>query len=73
DITFSKGSMAIGLNWIYRRPGEDKILFHNGGTGGFKSYLGINEKKQFAVIILSNCTVSADDMGSDLMKWLEKN
>ena len=73
EVTFSKNTSAIGLNWFYRQYGHEKFLYHNGATGGFRSYLGINEKEQFAVVILSNCTVGADEMGIALMKWLEKN
>ncbi|MHA4808999.1 serine hydrolase domain-containing protein [Flavitalea flava] len=73
DTTFSNGQSVIGLGWHYTQPGERKVLFHNGATGGYRSYLAINAEKKFAVIILSNCAIWTEKEGNELMKWLEKN
>jgi CubicO group peptidase (beta-lactamase class C family) len=73
DTTFTQGEVSIGLGWHYIKPGKDKVLFHNGETGGYHSFFGVNTKKQFAVVILSNCAISTEDIGGAIMKWLEKN
>jgi CubicO group peptidase (beta-lactamase class C family) len=73
EVTFSNNTVTTGLNWFYLKSGGEKFLFHNGGTGGFKSWLGIHEKKQFAVVILSNSTAEPGEMGRELVKWLENN
>lgn len=72
-VSFTDGTNNIGLGWHYIKPGNDEILFHNGGTGGYRSYLGINLNKKFAVIILSNTAIGTEESGNELMKWLEKN
>jgi CubicO group peptidase (beta-lactamase class C family) len=72
DSTFSQGDLVLGLAWHYIRPGEERVLFHNGGTGGFRSYLAIHLKQQFAVVVLANTAISPDGLGNELMKWLEK-
>ncbi len=72
-ITFQDGHTRIGLGWIFLRSVDDDILFHNGGTGGYRSYLGIDPKTRTAVVLLSNCGVSVDDEGAKIMAWLEKN
>jgi CubicO group peptidase (beta-lactamase class C family) len=72
-ITYESGDTKIGLGWIYRKSGDKDILFHNGGTGGYRSYLGIDRQKKIAVVLLSNCGVGVDDQGAKLMAWLEKN
>jgi CubicO group peptidase (beta-lactamase class C family) len=72
-ITFQDGHTRIGLGWIFLRSVDDDILFHNGGTGGYRSYLGIDPKTRTAVVLLSNCGVGVDDEGAKLMAWLEKN
>jgi len=72
-VTFTQGDTKVGLAWHYIHPGKDEVLFHNGGTGGYHSYLGVNLRKKFAVVILSNTAISADDNGNELMKWLETN
>jgi D-alanyl-D-alanine-carboxypeptidase/D-alanyl-D-alanine-endopeptidase len=70
NITFIEGETKIGLGWHYIKPGNDEVIFHNGETGGYHSYLAINTKKKFAVVILSNCARGTEDVGADIMKWL---
>ncbi|MGI8950949.1 MAG: serine hydrolase domain-containing protein [Chitinophagaceae bacterium] len=72
-ITFSDGSNKVGLAWHYIKPGNDEVIFHNGGTGGFRSYLAINLQKKFAVVVLSNTSIGTEEVGNALMKWLEIN
>jgi CubicO group peptidase (beta-lactamase class C family) len=71
-VTFKTNDATLGMGWHYIKPGKDELLFHNGGTGGYKSYLAINLQKKFAVVILSNTTVSVDAVGNELMKKLER-
>lgn len=42
----------IGMSWII--DNENDIVWHNGGTGSYNSYLGFNPKTKTAVVILSN-------------------
>jgi len=73
DTTFSNHQATLGLNWLYIKPGHEKVLFHNGGTGGYRAYLAIHTRRKFAVVLLSNCAISVDKEGNALMKWLERN
>ncbi len=73
DITFTEGNTRVGLGWHYIKPAADDLIFHNGETGGYHSYLAINPKKKFAVVILSNCARGTEDVGAAIMKWLEIN
>src|SRR5262249_48310186 len=43
----------IGLAWLIQKAGEDEIIWHNGGTGGFRSFTGYNPKTRTGVIVLS--------------------
>jgi CubicO group peptidase (beta-lactamase class C family) len=72
-VTFTAGSTKVGLVWHYIKPGNDEVIFHNGGTGGYRSYLAINPQKKFAVVILSNTSIGAEETGNTIMKWLEIN
>jgi len=72
-VTFTDGSTKTALGWHYIKAGNDEILFHNGGTGGYRSYLGINTDKKIAVVVLSNTAISVDDAGNELVNWLENN
>jgi len=71
-ITFIDGA-KIGMAWHIIKPGADEAIFHNGGTGGYRSYLAINLKNKFAVVILSNTSIATERVGNALMKWLEEN
>jgi len=72
EQTFSQEAVTLGLGWHYIQPGEEKVLFHNGGTGGFRTYLAIHPGKKFAVVMLANAAISVDKEGNELMRWLEK-
>ena len=42
----------IGMSWII--DNENSIIWHNGGTGNYNSYLGFNIETGTAVVVLSN-------------------
>ena len=47
----------VGLNWFRRLPAADDkhgvfFLWHNGETGGFRSFLGIRPDRRAAVVLL---------------------
>ncbi|MBO9636191.1 MAG: beta-lactamase family protein, partial [Chitinophagaceae bacterium] len=73
DTTFSDKNYHIGMVWVLLKYGNLDAIFHNGATGGFRSYLSIAPEKEFAVIVLVNSTVGADKAGADLMRWLNRN
>ena len=58
---FSLGSNGIGLGWIILPSNNGNIIWHNGGTGGFRAFLGFNPETQKGVVILSNSTEDFPD------------
>jgi serine-type D-Ala-D-Ala carboxypeptidase/endopeptidase len=50
----------IGLAWMTTDKG---IVWHNGMTGGYSSFLGFTADGRRGVVILSNTAASADDLG----------
>ena len=61
-------TMAIGLNWISLHARADTIVWHNGGTGGYRSYLGLQPSHTTAVVVLTNSGgAGADDIGAHLL------
>ena len=50
----------IGLAWMTSRTG---IVWHSGGTGGYRSFLGFTADRQRGIVILSNTAVDLDDLG----------
>ena len=55
--------------------GESGVVWHNGGTGDYNSYLGVDIDKGAAVVILSNlapdCRIPATVLGIKLLDELE--
>lgn len=56
-------SMKIGLAWHILSTNSDEVLWHNGGTGGYRSFMGFSKRTNKAIIILNNSTLSPDDLG----------
>ncbi|MEO8909634.1 MAG: serine hydrolase [Gemmatimonadaceae bacterium] len=59
--------MRIGLNWHVLNTSERLIVWHNGGTGGYRSYIGFDTTGKRAVVVLSNQSASVDDIGFHLL------
>ncbi|HSD31271.1 MAG TPA: serine hydrolase [Gemmatimonadales bacterium] len=61
-------TMTIGLAWhILARPGGGSIVWHNGGTGGYRSFAGFDPARGVGVVLLTNSVVGADDIGFHLL------
>lgn len=63
----SSPSMAVGLGWhIFSRP-IGKLVWHNGGTGGYRTFAGFDPVRRIGVVVLSNLDASVDDIGFHLL------
>ena len=64
--------LTIGMNWIRSFDDElaQNIIWHNGGTGGFRTYLGFTEDCQFGVFVLGNTANSVDALAVEILKSL---
>ncbi len=59
--------MSVALGWHVRRSGEKESIWHNGGTGGYRSFVGFNRGGNYGVVVLTNSTAGADDIGFHLL------
>jgi CubicO group peptidase (beta-lactamase class C family) len=59
--------MKIGLGWITRDNGKTRIVWHNGGTGGYRTFCGFIKDKKIGIVVLSNMNISTDDIGFHLL------
>ena len=50
------GGSRVGLAWITTELGERRIVWHNGGTGGFGSFVGFDPEAGRGVVALTNST-----------------
>jgi serine-type D-Ala-D-Ala carboxypeptidase/endopeptidase len=64
--------LEVGLGWlIAQRPGgAGRVLWHNGGTSGFRSFAGLARERGAAVVVLSNTARSVDRLGLRLLEAL---
>jgi serine-type D-Ala-D-Ala carboxypeptidase/endopeptidase len=59
--------VEIALAWhVLHRSGHD-IVWHNGGTGGYHSFIGFEPKRASGVVLLSNSSANFDDIGIHLL------
>jgi CubicO group peptidase (beta-lactamase class C family) len=63
------GRGEIGLGWLIIKPFDNEIVWHNGGTGGYRSFVGFEPKTGVGVAVLSNTFTPAgiDDIGMHLL------
>jgi CubicO group peptidase (beta-lactamase class C family) len=59
-------TMQIGLGWHIRNGNQD-VIWHNGGTGGYRSFAGFVNETQTGVVVLTNTSQGADDIGFHLL------
>ncbi|HXH92698.1 MAG TPA: serine hydrolase [Thermoanaerobaculia bacterium] len=62
-------NLEIALGWhIWNRNGHE-IIWHNGGTGGYRTWIGFEPKSRTGAVVLSNTTTNAgvDDIGLHLL------
>ncbi|MFS4492903.1 serine hydrolase [Maribacter sp. 2308TA10-17] len=58
-------NFEIGLGWHFANEGT--VVWHNGGTGGYRAYAGFNKNDNTGVVVLTNCVESVDDIGLHLL------
>jgi D-alanyl-D-alanine-carboxypeptidase/D-alanyl-D-alanine-endopeptidase len=61
-------NLKIGLAWhVLTRP-VGKIVWHNGGTGGYRSFIGFDPARRIGVVVLcNNGNENVDDIGFHLL------
>ena len=59
----------VALGWHIRSRDAQEIVWHNGGTGGYRSFLGFDPAVSIGVVVLTNLSTPAgvDDIGFHLL------
>ena len=60
----------VGIFW-FDSPSPDKtgrISWHNGGTGGYSSYLAVDRERERALVVLSSLEPGADQLAAALWR-----
>lgn len=62
--------LEIALGWhVLKHPGGSEIVWHNGGTGGYRCFVGFDQQAGVGVVVLSNSFTNqgVDDIGLHLL------
>ena len=59
--------MRIALGWFVREKSGQRIVWHNGGTGGFRTFFGFNPATGANVVVLSYTSRGVDDIGLHIL------
>jgi serine-type D-Ala-D-Ala carboxypeptidase/endopeptidase len=60
-------NMTIALGWhVFNLKGTE-IIFHNGGTGGFRSFIGFSKTQRLGIVVLGNSESDVSDLGFHLL------
>jgi CubicO group peptidase (beta-lactamase class C family) len=60
-------NLEVALAWHILSAHGREIVWHNGGTGGYRSFIGFDPKTKTGVVVLSNAANEVDDIGNHLL------
>ncbi|WP_238993384.1 serine hydrolase domain-containing protein [Nocardioides caldifontis] len=60
-------AVRIGAGWVTLEKRGREIAWHNGGTGGFRSWVGVDRAAGTGAVVLSARTRSVDRAGLELL------
>jgi CubicO group peptidase (beta-lactamase class C family) len=59
--------MDIMMAWHTLALGGSEMIWHNGGTGGYRSFAGFELAKRTGVVVLCNTSFDIDDIGRHIL------
>jgi serine-type D-Ala-D-Ala carboxypeptidase/endopeptidase len=73
-VKVSDAGTWVGLGWhISPLPQSGRtMVWHNGGTGGYRSFAGVVKESRTAVVVLANSTEDVDPLGVALLELLQR-
>lgn len=61
------GGLSVAMAWHIRKGKNGDIIWHSGATGGYTAFAGFVKESGQGVVLLTNSTNSADDIGLNLL------
>ncbi len=55
--------LEVGLGWHILSTTTSQIIWDNGGTGGFRAFMGFAPQSKVGIVILSNGSAGIEDIG----------
>lgn len=59
---------TLGLAWHIVNAFGTSITWHNGGTMGFRTFIGMDNARHRGVIVLTNSSIAPDDIGFHILE-----
>ncbi|MCE3258917.1 MAG: hypothetical protein K0S12_558 [Bacteroidetes bacterium] len=70
--TFNSGS-TVGMAWQLMKTRQgNTLIWHNGGTFGFSSFIGLVKEKNSGVVVLNNSGTNVDFIALQILKHLQQ-
>ncbi len=67
QIYFQTQDVEVALGWQVLKYDGKRIFWHNGATGGFRSFIGFDLQQQMGVVVLANSARDVNDIGFHLL------
>ena len=61
------GNRSIAMAWIIMKGEKGNIICHGGATGGYRTFIGFVKESGKGVVLLTNSSEGADDIGYYLL------
>ncbi len=61
------GKMSVAMAWHIKKGKNGDVIWHNGGTGGYRTFAGFVKETGKGVVLLTNSSQSSDDIGFNLL------
>jgi len=65
-------NLAIALGWHVTSRDGIEFVWHNGGTGGYASFIGFSPQTGVGIVVLSNSAVGVDDLALKLVAQIQR-
>ena len=60
-------NLEIALAWHISSKDGEQMIWHNGGTGGYHSFMAFDPKTRSGVVVLCNSFTDIDDIGQHIL------
>lgn len=61
------GGRKVAMGWHFKSGKYGDVIWHNGGTGGFRTFAGFVKESGVGVVLFTNSSMGSDDIGLHLL------
>lgn len=61
---FDHHGNRIGLGWFSQKHANGSFIWHNGGTGGYRSFIGFDRQNSKGIVLMANSVYPLDKIGN---------